>query len=163
MKDDQNLWNFIFAIIFLLQVGGAMYILYTLGRMPTYIPLFDFSIIVLATFRLARLFVYDKITQFVRDWFLIRTVVDDGAGTGVIIRQKPMGGPGRTIADLLDCPWCFTIWAALAVSFLYFLTPFAWFPIFMLAISGLGTFVMLLSNMIGWRAEELKQSSNKND
>lgn len=163
MKDDQGLWHFVFSLIFIAQLFGAMYVLWEMGKMPTQIPLFDFAIIVLATYRLARLFVYDKITEFVRDWFMVKTIVVDDFGTGVIVRQKPVSGPRRTIADLLTCPWCFTIWAGLAVLFFYFLTPLAWFPILLLAVSGVGTFVMLLSNLVGWRAEELKQSASRDE
>lgn len=158
MKDDQGLWNFIFSLIFLGQIALAMFVLFETNRMPTHIPLFDFAIIVLATYRLTRLFVYDKITQFVRNWFLDQVAVVDDLGQVTVVREKPARGPRLTLSELLDCPWCFGIWAALAVSFLYFLSYFAWYPIFMLAVAGLATFVHLTSNMIGWRAELLKET-----
>jgi hypothetical protein len=156
--DDQGFWNFWFTIIFGVQLAGATYILLATGKMPTSIPLFDFALVVLATYRLTRLFVYDKITQFVRDWFLIKATVVTGAGDMIVTRQKPSHGPRRTLADLLDCPWCFGVWAALFVTFVYFITPIAWYPIFILAVAGLATLVHLTSNMIGWKAELLKKT-----
>ena len=48
------------------------------------------------------------------------------------------------------------IWAGATVAFFYFLTPYAWWPILVLAIAGVGTFLQLSANLIGWKAEHLK-------
>jgi len=48
------------------------------------------------------------------------------------------------------------MWIAFFVSFFYFLTPYAWFPIFFLAIAGVSSFIQLTINLIGWRAEKTK-------
>lgn len=120
------------------------------------IGVFDFFILVLASFRLTRLFVYDKITQFVRDFFQRTTLVD-----GVIVREKYGRGPLRTLSDLLDCPWCTGVWVALPVIFFYFYTPFAWYPLLLLAVTGFATFIQLSANAIGWTAENLKISASR--
>ena len=156
-KDDQGFWNFVFSLFFGILFGTAMLFLYRWGRLPTSMPLFDFFLIALATFRLTRLFVYDKITQFVRDWFLVKEVRAGGSGELVVIRSAHVSGPLRTISELLACPWCFGVWSGLVVAFSYFATPFSWFPILVFAISGVGTLLQLLANMVGWRAERLKQ------
>ena len=158
-RDDQGLWNFFFTAFFAALFLVCGYILYEQGRLPIGIELFDFFLIIFATFRLTRLFVYDKITQFVRDWFLNKAVSVGDAGEMVIMRAKPVSGPRRTIHELLACPWCFGMWAGLMVAFFYFLTPFSWFVILVLAISGAGTLLQLFSNMIGWKAENLKQNT----
>ena len=163
IKDDQGLWNFIFSLLFLGVVVAAVWYLYSLGRLPGSIALFDFVLIILATFRLIRLFVYDKVTLFVRDWFVRKEVIEGDSGELVIVRQKFVQGPRRTIHDLLSCPWCFGVWAGLVVIFFYYATPFAWFPILVLAVAGVATFIQILSNMIGWRAEYLKKSVEGSD
>ncbi|MEX0651960.1 MAG: DUF1360 domain-containing protein [Candidatus Paceibacterota bacterium] len=157
MKDDQGFWNFIFSLFFLTVFSGAFWTLSIFEKVPYEIAIFDFVLIILAVFRLSRLFVYDKITQFIRDWFLRKEVFVGDAGEVTVIRQDFASGPLRTIHDLLSCPWCFGVWSGLVVTFAYFMTPLAWFPILVLAVSGVGTFLQLFSNMVGWRAEQLKQ------
>lgn len=162
MKDDQGIWNFVFSVFFAALFVAAMWALIALGRLPTSIALFDSVLIILATFRLTRLFVYDKITQFIRDWFIHKAVVE-GENELIIVRQNIASGPRRTIHELLACPWCFGMWSGFVVGFFFFLTPLAWFPILVLAVSGVATFLQLLSNMVGWRAERLKQKVEGND
>ena len=155
-RDDQGIWNFIFTLFFAVVFFTLGHVLFRLDLLPVSVSLFDAALMVLATFRATRLFVYDKITQFIRDLFLDKEMAENEEGELFILREKPANGPRRAIAELLACPWCFGMWAALFVTFFYFLTPFAWFPIFVLAISGLGSLVQLLANMVGWRAESLK-------
>ena len=150
---DQYFWNFVFTLFFgALVVMGAI-ILETEGYRPlSELELFDFVLISLATFRLIRLFVYDAITKFFREQFYDATTVGKN-----IVLEKPAKGPRRTIADLLSCPWCFGVWAAAMVTFFYVLTPYAYYIVFFLAIGAVATFFQLLANLIGWKAEEVKQ------
>jgi len=152
-KNDQHLWNFLFGLLFLAILGGAMYILYrTLGSLPQRIPLADFILIALATFRLTRLFVYDKITAWFRDLFKeSREITLDGVT--YTERSVPLNGPRRTISDLLSCPWCIGVWFALFTTTLYFLTSWSWYLILVLALSGVATLLQLGANLLGWSAE----------
>lgn len=155
--DDQNLWNFIYSIFFSGFFLALMWVLYRVnGTLPTAISFFDALLIVLATFRLIRLFVYDKITRFVRDLFMRYEEVYSEQGVTYLEAHQPGGGPLRTVSDLLACPWCFGVWAALVLTFFYYLTPLAWFPIFVLAVSGVATLFQLVANLIGWSAENGK-------
>lgn len=129
------------------------------GALPTEIPLFDLVLIVLAAFRLTRLFVYDHIMQFFRDLFLDKEEYVDERGAPQVRRFPPLKGPRRTLNDLLGCPWCFGMWSGLLVPLFYFLTPYAWFVILAMAISGLATMTMLLANLIGWSAEYKKRKT----
>ena len=71
MGDDQNFWNFFFGVLFaVFLVVMSLVLEQKNGMIMTSIPLFDFFLIVLAIFRLVRLFSYDKITQFARDFFM---------------------------------------------------------------------------------------------
>ncbi len=155
-KDDQNFWNVVFSLFFIVVATGMLYCLYLKnGALPTSIPFFDLILIILATFRLTRLFVYDKITRFLRDMFQHAEESYTEVGVTYFSKTERTSGPFRTAYELLICPWCFSIWAALFVSFGYFynVTLF-WLPILILSISGVATALQIVVNMIGWIAEE---------
>jgi len=117
------------------------------------LTLFDIVLISLASFRVIRLFVYDTVTKFFREQFYDVKVTK----AGKVTLYKPVKGLRRTIADLLGCPWCFGVWATTMVTFFYLLTPVAFFPILILALSAVATWLQLFTNMIGWKAEQLKK------
>jgi hypothetical protein len=152
---DQYFWNIIFTAFFLSLVISGTLILEGSARaaLHTLTP-FEFILLSLAAFRLTRLFVYDKITAFFREQFYDAKITK----TSVTL-QKPTSGPRRTIADLLSCPWCFGAWAGATVVFFYALTPYAWYPILMLAVSGVASMLQVFSNVLGWKAEQLKHDS----
>lgn len=118
------------------------------------LELVDYVLITLAAWRVTRLFVYDNITKFLREQFWDVKKV----GRGLIL-EKPKVGPRRTLADLMSCPWCFGVWATAMVIFFYLITPYAVFPIMLLALSGVATFLQLLSNLIGHKAELAKKQN----
>lgn len=155
MEDDQNVWNFFFTMLFVGLVVLCIGILVRLEQLPLQIEFFDAVLITLATFRLIRLVVYDKIMRWFRDLFFQKISIE-GEFAGATLRQKHVSGPLRTLSDLVTCPWCFGVWAAFMVSFFYFLTPYAWYPIFFLAVAGVASLAQLLANLIGWYAEEKK-------
>ena len=149
---DQYFWNVIFSVFFVILVILGAIILDTESRIPlTNLTWVDYLLITLATWRLVRLFVYDAITKFFREQFW--DVVKVGRGYKL---EKPKTGPRRTLADLLSCPWCFGTWAAAMVTFLYLITPYAVFPTILLAISAVATFLQLVANLAGNKAELLK-------
>jgi Protein of unknown function (DUF1360) len=149
---DQYFWNFVFSMFFLVLVTMAAIILETEARVrPSQLSFIDFALMSLATWRLTQLFVYDSITKFFREQFW--DVVKAGKGWAL---EKPKTGPRRTMADLLSSPWCFGMWAAVVVIFSYLVTPYAIYPVLLLAISAVGTFLQLLSNLIGNQAEIIK-------
>lgn len=165
-KDDQNFWNIIYSLFFLVVAVLMIWSLYTTnGSLPTSIPLFDLALIILATFRLTRLFVYDKITHFLRDMFQHGEETYTQEGITYYEKTPRTGGALRTAYELLICPWCFSIWAGLFVTYAYFLrTQLFWLPILILAVSGVATSVQVLINMLGWIAENKKiEASEKAD
>ncbi len=164
LKDDQNTWNFVFSVLFAVLLFVSVWSFYQkYGGAPAYISLFDMVLISLAIFRITRLFVYDKITQFLRDLFMQGRSVVGEDGQTYIERRPYRGGPLRTISDLLACPWCTGMWASLFVVYFYYTLPFAWYVILMLAIAGVGNLMQLVANMIGWRAENLKIDAHEKD
>ncbi|MDA8596995.1 DUF1360 domain-containing protein [Candidatus Pacebacteria bacterium] len=152
---DQYFWNIVFAIFFTTLTVMATIILMSESYRPlTSFALTDFVLISLATYRLIRLFVYDAITKFFREQFY--DVVKVGKE---LVLEKPERGPRRTLADLMSCPWCMGVWMGATVTFFYALTPYAYFFVVFLAISGVASFLILLSNMVGHRAEQLKHEN----
>ncbi len=114
------------------------------NRLTAWIPLGDFVLISLAIFRLIRLFTYDAITAFLREWF---------------VGADPESFRG-SLGTLINCPWCTGLWFSLVVVFFYFLTPFAWYGILILALGAVASFLQLLANLIGWSAEAKKREAH---
>lgn len=137
-----RVWNFLFSFFFLIVlIVATMYIGATKG-FPHSLSWFDATLMMFATLRITRLIVYDRITLWFRELFL-----------------DPKTGFMQVVLDLLQCPWCIGIWAALAVAFSYFMWPWAWFIIFMMALAGAGSLLQVIANGVGWRAEHLKKST----
>ncbi len=149
---DQYFWNVVFLIFFLCLVFLAIVILDS-EAYKTYaeLVLVDYVLITLASFRVIRMVIYDKIFAFFREQFY-----DAKEYKGEIVLTKAESGPRRTIAELLACPWCFGVWSAAMVTFFYLLTPYAFFPVLFLALSAVASFLQILSNLIGWKAEQAK-------
>lgn len=147
---DQYFWNFVFAVFFIILVTLGAIILETESRIPLVdLSLVDYVLIVLASWRLTRLFVYDIVTKFIREqfWDLVKV----GRGHQL---EKPKIGPRRTIADLLDCPWCFGVWASAIMIFFYLITPYAVFPVMLLALSAVASFLTNISRLVSLKIEE---------
>jgi hypothetical protein len=152
---DQYFWNFVFMVFFTLLIVMGAIILQSESRIPfSELMLVDYVLITLASWRVIRLFVYDAITKFIREQFL--DIAKVGKSYELV---KPKFGPRRTIADLLSCPWCIGVWATATVTFFYLLTPYAIFPVVILALSAVATFLQLLANLVGHKAELLKHES----
>lgn len=149
---DQYFWNVIFLVFFLCLVFmGAVILDGEAYKTYENLLLTDYILIALASFRIIRMVVYDKIFAFFREQFYDATEYK-----GKVVLVKPESGPRRTLADLLTCPWCFGVWATAMVSFFYLLTPYAFFPVLFLAISAVASFLQILANLIGWKAEQVK-------
>jgi hypothetical protein len=78
-------------------------------------PVARLAVDALATVRLTRLAMDDDVTQPIRDW--LQGQEDAG-------RQW-----AGTVNGALDCPWCTSVWAGLAVAGLRRLVPKVWAPI----------------------------------
>lgn len=146
---------------FIIVLGAAVWAIRDInGTFPTSIPLFDFVLLSLAAFRITRLIVYDKITRWFRELFADTREFEE-AGV-VFVEIKPYGvGIRHTIHDLLQCPWCIGVWSALIAAFFYFVFPWAWFVILFLAVAGVSSLLQVSANLIGWKAESLKRTTER--
>src|SRR3989344_1412500 len=138
-----KVWNFLFSVFFVVVLALAIWEMREIrGGFLVAVPPFDALIMIFATFRITRLVVYDRIMLWFREFFADRK----GAFMAVV-------------ADLLQCPWCIGIWAALAGMFGYFVYSWAWSVIFFLALAGAGSLLQVIANAVGWRAENLKKTT----
>lgn len=90
-----------------------------------------FIMIILASYRFTHLIVFDKITEFIRNSFLIKkVVVEEG-------HKKTKKVPDSKLGYLLNCYWCTGIWSAIIFGLGYLLYPGIFIPaIFIFAIAG---------------------------
>lgn len=98
-------------------------------------------ILMLASFRLTHLIVYDKITSFLRAPFVEEK--EEMAENGEIYSTVHIKGSGLRywIGSLLVCHWCVGIWSTAAIVLIY-----AWFPavyplLVILAVAGGASFL----------------------
>lgn len=136
-------WNIGFTVVFAaLSCIGYGIVVRTHG-VPHTISLGDAVIIVLATFRLTRLAVYDSITAWARD---------------MVAHGKPFTLVG-TLKTLANCPWCMGLWFGLVTVTAYYALAFAWFFLLVLALGGVASLVQIFANWLGWHAEYHKIKS----
>jgi hypothetical protein len=128
---NQNFWHFFFSALYLLLVFFVISLFNVQGKLTKQIPIFDFFLLSVATFRLIRLFVYDSITGGIREYL-----------------GKFSVGPGKEISMLINCPWCTGIWMALAVFIMYFSNPLFWYFLVILALAGLGSITQIIVTRI---------------
>lgn len=138
-----HFWNTVFSIFFaILMILGIWYL--AAARLIFYdVPVRDLLLISLAIFRLVRLFTYDHITGFIRDWF----------------KGAPQDSFGHTVGALLNCLWCTGLWFSFVVVFCYFWTPYSWPIILVLAVSAIASFFQVLTNLVSWSAQNKKLES----
>jgi hypothetical protein len=135
-----HFWNTTLSLFFALLVIVSIATLYASGRIFYSIPERDLILMALAIFRLVRLFTYDQITQFIRDWFV-------GAEQGTL---------RHTLGVLINCPWCIGLWFSWMIVTLYFSTIYSWPLILILSLAALASFFQILANWVGWNAEYKK-------
>ncbi|KKB73107.1 MULTISPECIES: DUF1360 domain-containing protein [Bacillus] len=115
-----------------------------------------YVMLILASYRLTHLIVFDKITEFIRKPFMKNKKIIDEKGH-VDVKKVPKSNVGY----LLNCYWCAGIWCAIIIGLGYLLIPKASTPvIFILSIAGaqaiLETFVGIGTKLIGFLADVKK-------
>jgi hypothetical protein len=160
--DEQNYWFFFFSLTFITIALMMLWVLFEKnGELPTSIAVFDALLIALAVFRLTRLFVYDSITKFLRHLFLVKKTPEENSGKEEL--HEPEKGPQKTFWHLVNCLWCAGMWFSLLLVFLYYLTPYAWIVIFILAVSGVATLFQIFANFLGSSADIKKKENRAHD
>lgn len=83
----------------------------------------ELALFALATFRLTRLFVFDKITEFIRRPF--HEEVEETESDGSVTTYIEIKGNGLRywVGELLSCYWCTGVWCATFLYGAYYLWP----------------------------------------
>lgn len=91
-----------------------------------------YIMLILASYRLTHLIVFDKITEFIRNPFMKKTIVTEHDGQ---THSKMV--PKNKFGYLLNCYWCAGIWSAIILGTSYLLFPrLSKKGIFILSIAG---------------------------
>jgi hypothetical protein len=135
---QQKFWNFMATIIYIVLIILLGYALKQKGVKIEEIRIREVLLLALASYRLTRILVFDKIFKFFRDFF----------------RSKSQLHVFYVVKEILGCPWCAGIWVALFNVALYFLVPFGNLFIYLLAIAGVASFFVIFVNYFGLSVEE---------
>jgi hypothetical protein len=110
------------------------------GGVMMFDNVFHFLLLGLASFRLTRLIVFDKITEFLRSPFFDEVEQEENGVKEIYIVPKK-GGIKGWIGELLSCYWCTGVWVSIILVCLYFFIPNWSGPIIsVLAVAGLASF-----------------------
>ncbi len=91
-----------------------------------------FFMLILASYRLTHLIVFDKITEFIRKPFMKQKRTVDANGH---VNEKNV--PASNFGYMLNCYWCAGVWCAILIGLGYLFLPDIAVPvIFILSIAG---------------------------
>lgn len=106
---------------------------------------FEFFVISLASFRLTRLIVFDKITEFIRALFLTEEIEINEKGEKEIYYVPRKGLVRKFFGELVSCIWCTGIWSATALYICYMFWPIYATPLIIIfAIAGGATIIEII-------------------
>jgi len=94
-------------------------------------------VIILASYRMTRIIVFEKIFKYLRD---------------VLKRREHLYLIG-TLSSIITCPWCSGVWVSLIIVVFYYLIPYGILLVYVLAMAGLASLMILYSNMMQMRTE----------
>ena len=133
-------WNFWSAFVFFGAILLVGYLLKQKGVDITELTFKEAVIIILAAYRMTRIVVFEKIFKYLRNVLKMR---EDLYVIG-------------TFSSIITCPWCAGVWVTLIIIVFYFLVPFGVVLVYVLALAGVASMMILLSNLLHMHTE-LKQ------
>jgi hypothetical protein len=114
-----------------------------------------YIMLILASYRLTHLIVFDKITEFIRKPFMKKVEVK--TEDGVVVKEVPKSMFGY----LLNCYWCAGIWSAIFLGGFYLWMPrYAIFLIFILSIAGAQA---IIETFVGVNVKKVDYLSKKKE
>ncbi|WP_209125538.1 DUF1360 domain-containing protein [Alkalihalobacillus sp. BA299] len=103
---------------------------------------FEFILLLLASFRLAHLVVFDQIMAPLRNPFHQITTETLSDGTVASYLEVKGSGVRKFIGELIACYWCTGIWTAAFLYFGFIIYPTVFLPIVIIfAIAGCGSVI----------------------
>jgi hypothetical protein len=130
-------WNFWSAFIFFGLVVLVGFLLKKKDIDIEDITLKQALVIILASYRMTRVLVFEKIFKYLRD---------------VLKKRENLYVIG-TLSSIITCPWCSGVWVTLIVVIFYYLVPYGILLDYLLAVAGVASILILYSNMLQMRAE----------
>ncbi len=138
-------WNFWSAFVFLGAVVLVGYFLKRKGVDIRNLTLKEAIVIILASYRMTRILVFEKILKHFRD---------------ALKRRENLYVIG-TIHSMVTCPWCAGVWITLIMILFYFLVPFGDLLVYVLALAGLASMMILVSNLLHMYTERRQRIHQK--
>lgn len=137
VKSKQNGWNFLSLFVYFGLVILVGYLLKRKGIDIEDIKVKELVILTLASYRLTRMVIFEKIFKFFRDK----------------IRENKEYYLFNTVMYIFSCPWCAGVWMTLMNVVFYFFVPYGILLVYILAISGVASLIVLLANLTGLTVE----------
>ncbi|MDX2431507.1 MAG: DUF1360 domain-containing protein [Bacteroides sp.] len=125
-------WNFWSAFVFFGAVVLVGYLLKNKGVDIEEITIKQAVVIILASYRMTRILVFEKIFKYLRN---------------VLKKRENLYVIG-TLHSIITCPWCAGVWVTLTIIVFYFLVPYGVVLVYVLALAGVASMVILLSNLL---------------
>jgi hypothetical protein len=138
-------WNFWSAVVFF---GAVLLVGHFLDRKGIDIrdlTMKEAVLVILATYRMTRILVFEKILKHFRD---------------ALKKRENLYVIG-TIHSMVTCPWCAGVWVTLFIIVFYFLVPYGPLLVYVLALAGLASMVILVSNLLHMYTERRQRIHQK--
>ena len=138
-------WNFWSALVFLSAMVLVGYLLKKEGVDIEELTFKQALLIILASYRMTRILVFEKIFKHFRD---------------ALKRRENLYVLG-TIHSMITCPWCAGVWVTLIIIVFYFLVPYGPLLVYVLALAGLASMLILVSNLLHMYTERRQRIHQK--
>jgi hypothetical protein len=138
-----NFWS---AFVFFGLVVLSGYLLEKKGVEIRSIRFRDATVIVLASYRLTRILVFEKIFKYFRD----------------VLKSREDNYLIGTLSSIITCPWCMGVWTTLIIIVFYYLVPYGDLLSYVLALAGVASMVILISNLMHMWTENVQRSHHQN-
>jgi len=133
--------DFLSIFVFLLFLATSIFLLQYTGFTLELVSILDLVIITLATFRITRMLMYEKVFGILR--YLINS-----RGEKLFF---------RSVGNLVKCPWCTGVWASLVIFDLHYLIPYGMYLNYVLAIAGVASVMVVVVNNLNYKSDILER------
>ena len=138
-------WNFWSAFVFLSAVFLVGYLLKKKGVDIEAMTFKQALVLILASYRMTRIIVFEKIFKYFRN----------------VLKKRENYYVIGTIHSMITCPWCAGVWVTLVIVALYFLVPYGILLVYVLALAGVASMVILVSNLLHMYTERRQRIHQK--
>ena len=138
-------WNFWSVFVFFGAIVLVGHFLKREGVDIRDLTMKEAVLVILASYRMTRILVFEKIFKYFRD------VLKNRENLYVI----------GTIHSMITCPWCAGVWVTLIIFVFYFLVPYGALLVYVLALAGLASMMILISNLLHMYTERRQRIHQK--